>query len=142
MHVALDVLTTAGLIAASAAPWCPPGFTTDLHGARIATMAPAARMASPPPAWSRLVSASRRAVPGRAARLAVGIGASLAWDLADLPRRNAPWPDPIGRLSASPGFPGGAWTPAAVSEPGGAIGLLLDRWNRLYPPYAIEIWDP
>ena len=46
------------------------------------------------------------------------------------------------RLSAGPGFPGGAWTAAAVGEPGGAIALLLDRWNRLYPPYAIESWDP
>jgi hypothetical protein len=139
IHVALELLTTAGLIAATVA--CPPQFAADPLGTRIVTVACETGRASPSPAWSRLVTASHRPAPGRAARLAVGIGASLAWDIADLPRRNAPLPEPIARLSSPGGFPGGPVTSTAVAEPGGAIAQLLDRWNRLYPPYAIQSWD-
>ena len=139
INMALEIMTTAGLIAAPLAPGAPGLAGTPRSGV-IAMVAVETRV-MPPPAWSRLVTASRRPAHGRAARLAAGIGASLAWDIADLPRRNAPMPEPIGRHSESPGFPGGAWTSTIAEQPGGAIALLLDRWNRLYPPYAIQSWD-
>jgi hypothetical protein len=72
-------------------------------------------------------------------RLAVGLGAALAWDAADLPRHRSPGPLPRGEFE-----PGALFTASLVAgpewadRPDGAIGSMIERWNALYPPYALE----
>lgn len=77
---------------------------------------------------------------GTIERLAVGIGAALAWDLADLRRHRDPLPLVSGRSRPGPilGAPLLAGR-RQTDVPGGAIGAMIARWNDLYPPYALEM---
>ena len=77
---------------------------------------------------------------GHVRRMAVGIGAALAWELADLPRHRDPLPlmsgdSRPGALFAAPLMAG----PHLADVPGGAIGAMIARWNELYPPYALDM---
>ena len=68
-------------------------------------------------------------------RFAVSLGASLAWDLADLPRHQGRLPDPIGGFTPGAVFRAHVASDARVA--GGALGALIVRWNTLYPAYAL-----
>ena len=71
-------------------------------------------------------------------RLAVGVGAALAWDAADLPRHRAPGVGPIGDFEPGALFSVPRFAlPQGIYRPGGAIGALITRWDTLYPPYAL-----
>jgi hypothetical protein len=76
--------------------------------------------------------------PRRMARLAAGVGAKLAWDLADPPRHHARLPEPVGGFTAGAAFSSGAMITARRESSETAIDALFDRWNMLYPPYALE----
>jgi hypothetical protein len=79
--------------------------------------------------------------PRRATKLAAGLGAALAWDLADLPRHHARLPEPVGGFTAGAAFAGGALSTARGDGSESAIDVLIGRWNTLYPPYALEGMD-
>lgn len=73
-------------------------------------------------------------------QLAVGVGATLAWDAADLPRHRATGVGSIdefrpGALFSVPLFGARQGSDRA----GGAIGALITRWDVLYPPYALAL---
>ena len=132
MALAFEILTVAGLLAGSGAQ-SAPGLGMPAYNP-----APVSCLAFTPDA-SRILPASAGRAPRRALRLAVALGASFAWDLADLPRRHARLPEPID------GFPAGAALQrvdlngfAAGTRPDDAIAALIARWNRLYPPYAFD----
>ena len=144
MALAFEILTAAGLLAGS-------GFTSDpvlgmpASRPRLGHPAPASCLApaflAPDP--SRILPAGAGRAPRGALRLAVALGASWAWDLADLPRRHARLPEPIGGFSAGAALRrvdlNGS---AAGTRPDDAIGALITRWNRLYPPYAFDRDEP
>lgn len=79
----------------------------------------------------REVSATRR--------MAVRLGAALAWDLADLPGHHTGASQPWGAYRASSSYP--AVLARGPLPAGGAIGALIARWNTVYPPYAVEAID-
>jgi hypothetical protein len=70
-------------------------------------------------------------------RVAARLGAALAWDLADLPRHQARFPEPIGGFDAGAGFACGALSPPRAHGSEAAIDVLIRRWNTIYPPYAL-----
>ena len=140
MALAFEILTAASLLAGS-------GFASDpvlgmaACRPRLGHPAPASCPApgSLAPDPSRILPAGAGRAPRGALQLAVALGASWAWDLADLPRRHARLPEPIGGFSPGAGFQrvdlNGS---AAGTRPDDAIGALVTRWNRLYPPYALD----
>ena len=137
MALAFGILTTAGLLAGSGAS-SAPGLGMPACRPYHDNPAPVSCLAFAPDA-SRILPASAGRAPRRALRLAVALGASWAWDLADLPRRHARLPEPID------GFPAGAALQrvdlngfAAGTRPDDAIAALIARWNRFYPPYAFD----
>jgi len=138
MPLALEVLAALGLIAGPAGSASTPLMRAacEPRDAIASSEAPRAFALDA----SRLLRADRRA-PRRVARLAAALGASLAWDLADLPRRSARLPEPIGGWAA-----GGALqrfdTNGFAEGQDDAIGALMARWNRLYPPYAFDRLEP
>lgn len=76
--------------------------------------------------------------PRRVARIAARLGAALAWELADLPRHQARFPEPVGGFDAGAGFASGALSPPRADGSEAAIDVLIRRWNTIYPPYALE----
>lgn len=128
--VTAGVLASAPGLVANSPAYARP--ITDLRQASAAT-----RCAVEAPGIEQLRSESRThgAAP-RLARLAARVGATVAWGLADLPRRRVRLPAPIG------GFVPGALfgTPLAenTTGQGDAIAARIARWNVLYQPYAFE----
>ena len=123
------MLTALGALAVAASlttvPVCPP---------RVAALAPIPWLAG-------YQATLRQHADDRplAHRLLVGLGAALAWDAADLPRHQTPSMSPAGRFEPGALFNAGRFCGPALSEhPGGAIGASIDRWNALYPPFALE----
>ena len=112
----------------------------------VASVPARAGTAAPDPARARVElgpQAHRSAYvsprpPRRIARLAAGLGAALAWDLADPPRHQARLPEPVGGFTAGAAFKGGALAVSRTDGSRAAIDVLFDRWNTLYPPYALE----
>jgi hypothetical protein len=131
-----EALALAGVLALGSEPSLAPGMPLSLG----VLQSPLIAEARPMPGAGGLDAIRASFAPNRDApcglRFAAGLGASLAWDLADLPRRHARWPDPIG--SFTPGAALRAHVAQGATREGGAIGALIHRWNTLYPPYAME----
>jgi hypothetical protein len=144
MALAFQILTAASLLAGSGvaldpALGIPASWPRLGHPASASSLAPA--FLAPDP--SRILPANAGRAPRGALRLAVVLGASLAWDLADLPRRHARLPEPVGGFPPGPGFQRADLNGfAGGTRPDDAIAALITRWNRLYPPYAFDRDEP
>jgi hypothetical protein len=134
------LVVAGGVAAAPVRPVGPHGFTTP----PLALPAPPAFIACAGPLRPEPVpglapgrfAVSTVAAPGSGVlRFVAGLGASLAWELADLPRHQARLPEPVGGFV--PGAAFGVDPSRAAAAEGGAIGALIARWNELYPPYAV-----
>ena len=130
-------LALAGVLALASEPSLTPG----MHVSRGELQPPLVAEARPMPGAGGVQAIREAFAPSRSApcelrRLAAGLGASLAWDLADLPRHHARWPESIGGFT--PGAAFRAHVLKNATGEGGAIGALIHRWNTLYPPYAME----
>lgn len=124
----LEALAVAGMLAATPAP-TPLALPKTSAAARapVVLELDAKRLA---------LTGTRGGPRGIAARIATDLGASLAWDLADLPRRQARLPEPIGGFRPGAAFL--AHLGASAVRDGDAIDVLIRRWNTIYPPYALE----
>lgn len=112
--------------------------------ATVLTGHPMSTGASPPRAAMPWVEIHRREIvcAGRDAdvkwTMAARLGAALAWDLADLPGHQIGASQPWGVFRSSPSLSGGRARGPLAPGGGGTIGVLITRWNALYPPYALE----
>lgn len=142
MVVGFGALAVAGLLAMATTPAPVPQTMPTAFEASPIMLRPLIDIGAPPsvPAVltldaSRLALGSGRSAPSGMMRFAAGLGADLAWDLSDLPRRHARLPDPIGGFR--PGAAFRAHLADRATREGGAIGALISCWNTLYPPYAL-----
>ena len=69
--------------------------------------------------------------------MVASLGASLAWDLADLPRHQADGRSPLAGSRPGALFVGSLAGAGGCHAPGGMLAALITRWNTLYPPYAL-----
>ena len=137
----LGPLTMLAMLATAPAPRLD---ASAVGSATLQTACPAAaaiRAVSTIPWAERYRREIRQPGPGRhsARQLAAGLGAALAWEAADLPRHQIPGILPRGDFEPGALFAAPLWAgPGFAGRPDGAIGAMIERWNSLYPPYALE----
>ncbi len=132
----------AAAIPGPPAPIAAPARAGLAAATTVVTQAPTAsrRVAMP---WVAILHAESARI-GRAPMawtIAARLGAALAWDLADLPCHQTGASQPWGAFRSPPGYAAPCGRGAPAPGGGGAIGVLVTRWNMLYLPYALEGMD-